>query len=73
MRSSKRFFNRPGVPDVSSASGGERAPFQEAQVKFDLVSVTGGLGFIGKHFIRRCLEHGVHVRNFDKVSYAADL
>lgn len=41
--------------------------------KFDLVTVTGGLGFIGKHFVRRCLELGCFVRNFDKVSYAADL
>ena len=39
----------------------------------DLVLVTGGLGFIGKHFVRRCLANGWFVRNIDKVSYAADL
>lgn len=41
--------------------------------KFEVVIVTGGLGFIGKHFVRRCLEMGCFVKNFDKVSYAADL
>ncbi len=41
--------------------------------KFEVVVVTGGLGFIGKHFVRRCLELGCFVKNFDKVSYAADL
>ena len=41
--------------------------------KFDIVVVTGGLGFIGKHFVRRCLEQGCFVKNFDKISYAADL
>lgn len=39
----------------------------------DLIIVTGGLGFIGKHFVRRCLSNGWFVRNIDKVSYAADL
>jgi dTDP-glucose 4,6-dehydratase len=41
--------------------------------KFEVVAVTGGLGFIGKHFVRRCLDMGCFVKNFDKVSYAADL
>jgi len=41
--------------------------------RFEIVSVTGGLGFIGKHFVRRCLDLGCFVRNFDLVSYAADL
>lgn len=41
--------------------------------KFDIVVVTGGLGFIGKHFVRRCLELGCFVKNMDAVSYAADL
>jgi dTDP-glucose 4,6-dehydratase len=40
---------------------------------FDIVLVTGGLGFIGKHFVRRCLENGWFVRNIDNLSYAADL
>jgi dTDP-glucose 4,6-dehydratase len=39
----------------------------------EIVSVTGGLGFIGKHFVRRCLDNGCFVRNFDNISYAADL
>lgn len=39
----------------------------------NLIVVTGGLGFIGKHFVRRALELGCSVKNFDKVSYAADL
>ncbi len=41
--------------------------------KFDIYIVTGGLGFIGKHFVRRCLDMGSFVRNIDRVSYAADL
>ena len=40
--------------------------------KFELFVVTGGLGFIGKHFVRRCLEAGHVVKNIDCVSYAAD-
>jgi dTDP-glucose 4,6-dehydratase len=40
--------------------------------KSEIVIVTGGLGFIGKHFVRRCLEQGRFVRNIDSVSYAAD-
>lgn len=39
----------------------------------DIIVVTGGLGFIGKHFVRKCLEHGRFIKNYDKVSYAADL
>ncbi len=35
--------------------------------------VTGGLGFIGKHFVRRMLEAGHLVKNIDSVGYAADL
>lgn len=38
----------------------------------DIIIVTGGLGFIGKHFVRRCLDDGRFVKNIDKVSYAAD-
>lgn len=34
--------------------------------------VTGGLGFIGKHFIEKCLEDGHNVINIDCYTYAAD-
>ncbi len=40
--------------------------------KSEMFVVTGGLGFIGKHFVRRCLDNGHFVRNIDKISYAAD-
>lgn len=39
----------------------------------DIIVVTGGLGFIGKHFVRRSLSEGRIVKNVDLVSYAADL
>ncbi|MGY4158027.1 dTDP-glucose 4,6-dehydratase [Bradyrhizobium sp. USDA 4461] len=38
----------------------------------EIVVVTGGLGFIGKHFVRQCLDEGHFVRNIDRISYAAD-
>lgn len=41
-------------------------------MKNDIILVTGGLGFIGKYFVRRCLADGHFVRNFDNVGYAAD-
>ena len=41
-------------------------------MKNDIILVTGGLGFIGKYFVRRCLANGHFVRNFDNVGYAAD-
>ncbi len=34
--------------------------------------VTGGLGFIGSHFIERCLKLGHKVINIDKVTYASN-
>ncbi len=33
--------------------------------------VTGGLGFIGSHFVKLALERGYHVINVDKKTYAA--
>ena len=41
-------------------------------MKSKLILVTGGLGFIGKHFVRRCLDLGHFVTNVDVVNYAAD-
>ena len=38
----------------------------------EIYVVTGGLGFIGKHFVRRCLEDGHFVKNIDNISHAAD-
>lgn len=35
--------------------------------------VTGGLGFIGKHFIKSALDRGHEVLNYDLCTYAADL
>lgn len=37
-----------------------------------LILVTGGLGFIGKHFVQRCLDLGHFVTNIDNQNYAAD-
>ena len=37
-----------------------------------VIVVTGGLGFIGKHFVQRCLELRHWVTNIDAVNYAAD-
>lgn len=41
-------------------------------MKSKLILVTGGLGFIGKHFVRKCLDEGHFVTNVDVVNYAAD-
>jgi dTDP-glucose 4,6-dehydratase len=41
-------------------------------MKSKLIFVTGGLGFIGKHFVERCLDMGHFVTNVDMVNYAAD-
>jgi len=41
-------------------------------VKSKIFLVTGGLGFIGKHFVARCLADGHFVTNVDVVNYAAD-
>ena len=37
-----------------------------------LILATGGLGFIGKHFVAHCLDQGDYVINVDRVNYAAD-
>lgn len=34
--------------------------------------VTGGLGFIGSHFIEKCLKLGHKVINIDKITYASN-
>jgi dTDP-glucose 4,6-dehydratase len=41
-------------------------------MRAEIIVVTGGLGFIGKHFVQRCLTNGHFVRNIDKVTYASD-
>jgi dTDP-glucose 4,6-dehydratase len=41
-------------------------------VRSSIFTITGGLGFIGKHFVRRCLKAGHMVLNIDSISYAAD-
>lgn len=41
--------------------------------KSEIIVITGGLGFIGKHFVKRCLDKGMYVKLIDNISYAADL
>ncbi len=43
-----------------------------AKEKEAVAVVTGGLGFIGSHFIELLLEKGFRVINIDKVTYASD-
>jgi len=40
--------------------------------KIEKVMVTGGLGFIGSHFVELLIAHGYQVMTFDNISYAAD-
>jgi len=37
-----------------------------------IIVVTGGLGFIGKHFVAHCLSLGHYIINIDVINYAAD-
>ena len=37
------------------------------------IIVTGGLGFIGSHFVELALANGYRVVNIDKVTYASDI
>lgn len=37
-----------------------------------IIVVTGGLGFIGKHFVRKCLNEDFFIINIDSMSYASD-
>lgn len=37
-----------------------------------IFTITGGLGFIGKHFVKRLLKEGHFVTNIDIINYAAD-
>lgn len=37
-----------------------------------VILITGGLGFIGKHYVEQCLKQGNYVINVDMVSYASD-
>lgn len=39
----------------------------------EVILVTGGLGFIGSHFIEILLEKGHRVINIDKITYASNL
>lgn len=39
----------------------------------EVILVTGGLGFIGSHFIELLLEKGHRVINIDKITYASNL
>lgn len=45
---------------------------RQAHHKENTIIVTGGLGFIGSHFIELVLEKGFNVVNIDKVTYASD-
>ena len=35
--------------------------------------VTGGRGFIGSHFVERCLSEGHKVIDIDSMTYAANI
>lgn len=37
------------------------------------IVVTGGHGFIGSHFVEKCLDNGHKVVNIDKLTYAANI
>lgn len=38
-----------------------------------IILVTGGSGFIGSHFIEKCLDNGHKIINIDKLTYASNL
>lgn len=46
---------------------------EERLKKSKRILVTGGLGFIGSHFIEKCLAKGHTVINIDKLTYASNL
>lgn len=45
---------------------------EPSNIKRKTVLVTGGLGFIGGHFIELVLDRGFNVTNIDKITYASD-
>lgn len=41
-------------------------------MKYQTILVTGGRGFIGSHFVEKCLSHGHNIIDLDSMTYASN-
>lgn len=64
----RAFFARQKVREFT----GKFMGFMGRLANKKTIAVTGGLGFIGSHFVERCLAKGHRIINYDKQSYAAN-